>query len=247
MTLVQLRRPRPPLAAEPTPSSPLDAGLSLVDPQARRVKYLRVSLTDRCNFRCTYCMPEAGIHRQPRSELLTLEEIGLLVRAFARWGVERVRLTGGEPTVRQGLCDLVADLASMSLGAVSCPIYPSSEANQAAFIINNVGAKLVFVENAQQAAKIESIRLQLGPKMNLGDVAKKVVPKMSLIAPARAGGHVCTRTFIPHDCHAAIGVLDEVSRNLDRPPVDAGDDVRIDAIFIVPGRLPRHMANVWQG
>ena len=55
---------------------------------------------------------------------------------------------------------LVADLASMSLGAVSCPIYPSSEANQAAFIINNVGAKLIFVENAQQAAKIESIRAE---------------------------------------------------------------------------------------
>jgi long-chain acyl-CoA synthetase len=55
---------------------------------------------------------------------------------------------------------LVADLATMSLGAVSCPIYPSSEANQAAFIINNVGAKLVFVENAQQAAKIDSIRAE---------------------------------------------------------------------------------------
>ena len=53
---------------------------------------------------------------------------------------------------------LVGDLATMSLGAVSCPIYPSSEANQAAFIINNVGAKLIFVENAQQAAKIASVR-----------------------------------------------------------------------------------------
>ncbi len=53
---------------------------------------------------------------------------------------------------------LVADLATLALGAVSCPIYPSSEAKQAAFIINNVGAKLIFVENAQQAAKIESIR-----------------------------------------------------------------------------------------
>ena len=55
---------------------------------------------------------------------------------------------------------LVGDVASMSLGAVSCPIYPSSEANQAAFIINNVGAKLVFVENAQQAAKLESVRAE---------------------------------------------------------------------------------------
>ena len=60
-------------------------------------------------------------------------------------------------------------------------------------------------------SRLESIRLQIGPKMNLGDVAKKVVPKMSLISAPRAGGHVNTRTFIPHDCHAAIGVLGAVS------------------------------------
>jgi 4-oxalomesaconate tautomerase len=65
--------------------------------------------------------------------------------------------------------------------------------------------------NKQLTGKIESIRLQIGPRMNLGDVTKKVVPKMSMIAPARAGGHVATRTFIPHDCHAAIGVLGVVS------------------------------------
>jgi 4-oxalomesaconate tautomerase len=66
-------------------------------------------------------------------------------------------------------------------------------------------------KNKELKARIESIRLQIGPKMNLGDVTKKVVPKMSLIAPARAGGHVSTRTFIPHDVHAAIGVLGAVS------------------------------------
>jgi len=60
-------------------------------------------------------------------------------------------------------------------------------------------------------ARVESIRLKIGPRMNLGDVKAKVVPKMSLIAPARAGGHVCTRTLIPHDTHAAIGVLGAVS------------------------------------
>jgi 4-oxalomesaconate tautomerase len=65
--------------------------------------------------------------------------------------------------------------------------------------------------NAELKAQLESVRLQIGPRMNLGDVKSKVVPKMSLIAPARAGGHVCTRTFIPHDCHAAIGVLGAVS------------------------------------
>ena len=90
-----------------------DATGALVDPQARRVKYLRLSLTDRCNYRCTYCMPEAGIEHRQRRELLTLEELSVLVRAFAAWGVERVRLTGGEPTVRQGLVELVADLSGI--------------------------------------------------------------------------------------------------------------------------------------
>jgi 4-oxalomesaconate tautomerase len=59
--------------------------------------------------------------------------------------------------------------------------------------------------------KIESIRLQAGPAMNLGDVGKKVVPKMCLVAKPRAGGQICTRTFIPRDCHSAVGVLGAVT------------------------------------
>lgn len=106
MNLVQLRTtPRPPAAADP--------GGPLVDPQARRVRYLRVSLTDRCNYRCTYCMPAEGVDRVARADLLTLEEVAEVVRAFAAWGVERVRLTGGEPTVRRGLVELVAELAKI--------------------------------------------------------------------------------------------------------------------------------------
>jgi len=65
--------------------------------------------------------------------------------------------------------------------------------------------------DSELKARLESIRLQAGRVMNLGDVAKKVVPKMSLIAPPRAGGSLCSRTFIPHDCHAAIGVLGAVT------------------------------------
>jgi len=65
--------------------------------------------------------------------------------------------------------------------------------------------------DANLKARLESIRLQAGRAMNLGDVRKKVVPKMSLIAPPRAGGGLCSRTFIPHDCHAAVGVLGAVT------------------------------------
>ena len=65
--------------------------------------------------------------------------------------------------------------------------------------------------NAALKQRIESIRLQAGPAMNLGDVSRKVVPKMCLVAAPKAGGHISTRTFIPHDCHSAVGVLGAVT------------------------------------
>lgn len=79
----------------------------LQDRQARRVTYLRVSVTDRCNYRCTYCMPEDGVSHVDRADILSFEEIAAIVRCFVGLGVERVRLTGGEPTVRRDLVDLV--------------------------------------------------------------------------------------------------------------------------------------------
>ncbi|HRF59384.1 MAG TPA: GTP 3',8-cyclase MoaA [Fimbriimonadaceae bacterium] len=90
-----------------TPSEPL------VDKFGRRHDYLRVSLTDRCNFRCLYCMPEAGVEWKERSEILTLEEIERVVALFGRLGVRKVRLTGGEPTIRKGLVDLVSRLGKI--------------------------------------------------------------------------------------------------------------------------------------
>jgi 4-oxalomesaconate tautomerase len=65
--------------------------------------------------------------------------------------------------------------------------------------------------NAELKRRIESIRLQAGPAMKLGDVARKVVPKMCLVAPPASGGHISSRTFIPHDCHSAVGVLGAVT------------------------------------
>jgi cyclic pyranopterin phosphate synthase len=89
------------------------AGDQLIDKQQRRITYLRVSVTDRCNYRCTYCMPEDGVSHVDRSDILDFEEIVALVRCFVRLGVERVRLTGGEPTVRRDLVDLVRMLRAI--------------------------------------------------------------------------------------------------------------------------------------
>jgi cyclic pyranopterin phosphate synthase len=89
--------------------------LALVDGLARRVSYLRVSLTDRCNYRCQYCMPEEGVSLVPRADVLSFEEIARIVRVLVPLGVRRVRLTGGEPTVRKDLIELVAQLAALGL------------------------------------------------------------------------------------------------------------------------------------
>ena len=75
----------------------------LRDAFARTVRYLRVSLTDRCNYRCVYCMPEEGVDLVPRADVLSFEEIERIVRVMMRFGVRRVRLTGGEPTIRPDL------------------------------------------------------------------------------------------------------------------------------------------------
>ena len=87
------------------------------DTRGRPLHDLRISVTDRCNFRCVYCMPRAVFGPDhaflPRAELLTFEEITRLVGIFARLGVEKVRLTGGEPLVRRELPSLVADLAAI--------------------------------------------------------------------------------------------------------------------------------------
>src|SRR4051812_28460395 len=90
------------MSAEPTvPVEPL------VDPQARVIDYLRVSVTDRCNYGCSYCIPHDGVEHADRADVLSFEEIAALVRVFVSLGVRRVRLTGGEPTVRRDLPALV--------------------------------------------------------------------------------------------------------------------------------------------
>ena len=85
----------------------------LVDALQRPVKDLRISVTDRCNFRCTYCMPLDEYEWIDKREILTFEEITRLARLFVQCGVEKIRLTGGEPLVRQDLDRLVEKLAAL--------------------------------------------------------------------------------------------------------------------------------------
>src|SRR5438876_2619544 len=89
--------------------------MSVIDTRGRALRDLRISVTDRCNFRCVYCMPKEVFGRDyeflARDQLLTFEEIERLARAFVRHGVQKIRLTGGEPLVRRGIEGLVEQLA----------------------------------------------------------------------------------------------------------------------------------------
>lgn len=83
----------------------------LVDPFGRIHDYLRISVTDRCNLRCVYCMPEEGMQFEPADQILSYEEIVSVVQALAPLGIRKLRLTGGEPLVRKGLDQLIANLS----------------------------------------------------------------------------------------------------------------------------------------
>jgi cyclic pyranopterin phosphate synthase len=82
----------------------------LVDSYGRRIRNLRISITDKCNFRCTYCMPAEGLPWLKKAEILTYEEIERLARLAVRMGIEQIRLTGGEPLVRRDVPELVRRL-----------------------------------------------------------------------------------------------------------------------------------------
>ena len=83
------------------------------DALGRTIDYLRISVTERCNFRCVYCMPEEGLPWRPHSDMLDYDDIERLVRIATRFGIRRVRLTGGEPLARRDIEDLVARLVAV--------------------------------------------------------------------------------------------------------------------------------------
>ena len=92
--------------------------MDLIDPYGRTVRDLRISITDRCNFRCTYCMPEEGMRWLPREEVLTYEELARVASiCVGHFGVDGIRLTGGEPTMRAHLPILVQKLAVLQVPA----------------------------------------------------------------------------------------------------------------------------------
>ena len=85
----------------------------MLDNYKRNINYLRISVTDRCNLRCTYCMPEEGIELLSHKDILSFDEIVEVVRIGVKYGIDKVRITGGEPLVRKGIVDLISMIWDM--------------------------------------------------------------------------------------------------------------------------------------
>ena len=86
--------------------------MQLIDNFGRPIKYLRLSITDRCNLRCFYCMPEEGINYLPKEQLLSYEELLRISDLFAGMGINKIRITGGEPFIRKDLIEFLEKLSN---------------------------------------------------------------------------------------------------------------------------------------
>lgn len=91
----------------------------MIDQWGRKINYMRISVTDRCNFRCVYCMPLQGVQLRPRDEYLSYDEILRVIEAGISLGIDRIRITGGEPLVRPGLADFMSKLKPMGIKDLS--------------------------------------------------------------------------------------------------------------------------------
>ena len=131
----------------------------LIDSFGRTVRDLRISVTDRCNFRCTYCMPEEGLQWLPRADVLTYEEIVRVARiCVERFGVDGIRLTGGEPTVRAHLPVLIEKLASLV-------VPPGADSPRAGaridLALSTNGATLALVAHDLKRAGLSRVNISL--------------------------------------------------------------------------------------
>ncbi|MFM2078218.1 MAG: molybdenum cofactor biosynthesis protein MoaA [Actinomycetota bacterium] len=133
--------------------------MDLIDPFGRTIRDLRISVTDRCNFRCTYCMPEEGMKWLPRSEVLTFEEIERLARIFVEhFEVDGLRLTGGEPTIRAHMPLLVQKLARLRVPATSASPYAGQKPDMS---ITTNGATFRLLAHELRESGLDRVNISL--------------------------------------------------------------------------------------
>lgn len=155
---------------------PQDAATSVTDTLMRPLRDLRISVTDRCNLRCTYCMPREVFDENhpflPRAELLSFEEIERLARSFIQLGVQKIRLTGGEPLLRRGIERLVESLARLSTSEGK-PVEIALTTN--AVLLSQKAQSLKDAGLARITASLDGLTDETFRRMSDSDVSVKTV------------------------------------------------------------------------
>lgn len=202
-----IEHPDAPTDASAAASRP-ETPVTLRDQFGRGIEYLRISVTDRCNFRCVYCMPEQGMQWLPKSEILSYEEITDVVRQLAPLGLRRLRITGGEPTIRPQLHELIRMLRdipeiediALSTNGVRLPeiagllresgldrINMSVDSLRADRIVNiarrNLGFDPVRAARAAEEAGLDPIKLNMVVMRGLNDDEIESVAQLTVEHP----------------------------------------------------------------
>lgn len=164
----------------------------MIDQYNRNIEYVRISLTDRCNLRCQYCMPEHGVTKMKHEDILTLEEILKTAEILAKLGIKKIRLTGGEPLLRRGIIKLIGDLKSIS------------GIEQIALTTN--GVLLDSMAEELIAAGLDSINLSLD---TLSEGAFNLITRRNLFGQVQSG----LNKFIKSKCEVKINCVPIVGVN----------------------------------
>ena len=149
----------------------------LIDERGRPLRDLRISLTDHCNFRCRYCMPKEKFDTKHQflahTELLSFEEIKRLVGIFLRFGVQKIRLTGGEPLLRKHVCNLIADLKAMR---TTCGKSPDIAMTTNGTLLKRMAADLKAAGLDRVTVSLDALNEELFQSINdVGFPAAKVI------------------------------------------------------------------------
>lgn len=212
------------------------------DAYGREIDYLRVSVTDRCNLRCRYCMPEDGIPLLAHEDILSFEQIEAVVRTAARMGFRKVRLTGGEPLARRGVSDLVAmlgrvrgieTLAMTTNGTMLAPL----AANLAAGGLDSVNISLDTLDPARYryltrrgdiADALEgvdaAIAAGLAVKLNMVVMEDTADAEIAAMRDFAAGRGIALQTISRYSLQAQKGDSAEYDRP---PPCSACNRIRL--------------------
>ena len=189
----------------------------MIDQYKRRIEYVRISLTDRCNLRCQYCMPEHGVTKMKHEDILTLEEILKTAEILSKLGIKKIRLTGGEPLLRRGIIKLIGDLKSIK------------GIEQIALTTN--GVLLDSMAEELIAAGLDSVNLSLD---TLNEGAFNLITRRNLFGNVQSGLDkiLKSKCEVKINCVPIVGIND--SELLEIANLARNNDIKVRFIELMP-------------